>query len=119
MTTVLGGTVRLGGGSGVVFVVVCQLLALFDVVQQKLAATTPERLIGERGIRALDALHVDHAQGRSCSSRGLASRLASSACCRSIRTTLARSWSSSGKPRARPPLRRESLRPGACNGLPG
>jgi len=62
LTTVLGGTIMLAGSAGLVFVVVRQLLALTDVAQQKLATSTPQGLIGERGVRLLDALHVDHAQ---------------------------------------------------------
>jgi predicted PurR-regulated permease PerM len=62
LTTVLGGTFMLAGSTGVVFVVVRQLLTLFGVAQSKLAGATPESLVGERAVRLLDAMHVDHAQ---------------------------------------------------------
>jgi predicted PurR-regulated permease PerM len=62
LTTGIGGTVILAGCGTLLVVLAREIVAVVGLARGKLAGTTLDSLLGERGIRVLERLHIDRAQ---------------------------------------------------------
>lgn len=61
VTTTTGGIVTLAGGAAALYILMREVVQLFQLAQGKLATSSLQEIIGERGTRALDALGIDRA----------------------------------------------------------